>query len=104
RALVQRAVDKAEQLGLRGAVAVVGASGTLLTASRMDAGGPGGMARARAKAWISARSEKRRVGEEGRSRWSPDHLKKKKTSTETEPLHAAAGWRDCLESMNQKCP
>jgi uncharacterized protein GlcG (DUF336 family) len=54
RALAQRAVDKAEQLGLRGAVAVVGASGTLLTASRMDAGGPGGMARARSKAWISA--------------------------------------------------
>ena len=54
RALVQRAVDKAEQLGLRGAVAVVGASGTLVSASRMDAGGPGGMARARSKAWISA--------------------------------------------------
>jgi uncharacterized protein GlcG (DUF336 family) len=54
RALVQRAVDKAEQLGLRGAIAVVGASGTLLTASRMDAGGPGGMTRARSKAWISA--------------------------------------------------
>ena len=54
RTLVQRAVDKAEQLGLRGAVAVVGATGTLLTASRMDAGGPGGMTRARSKAWISA--------------------------------------------------
>jgi uncharacterized protein GlcG (DUF336 family) len=54
RALVQRAVDKAEQLGLRGAVAVVGATGTLITASRMDAGGPGGMTRARSKAWISA--------------------------------------------------
>jgi uncharacterized protein GlcG (DUF336 family) len=54
RELVQRAVDKAEQLGLRGAVAVVGATGTLLTASRMDAGGPGGMTRARSKAWISA--------------------------------------------------
>ena len=54
RGLVQRAVDKAEQLGLRGAVAVVGASGTLITASRMDGGGPGGMARARSKAWISA--------------------------------------------------
>src|SRR2546429_8108280 len=25
-----------------------------------------------------ARSEERRVGEEGRSRWAPDHLKKKK--------------------------
>jgi uncharacterized protein GlcG (DUF336 family) len=54
RALARRAVDKAEQLGLRGAVAVVGATGTLITASRMDAGGPGGMARARSKAWISA--------------------------------------------------
>ncbi|MGH3154111.1 MAG: heme-binding protein, partial [Streptosporangiaceae bacterium] len=43
-----------EQLGLRGAVAVVGATGTLITASRMDAGGPGGMTRARSKAWISA--------------------------------------------------
>src|SRR5256886_10503839 len=27
---------------------------------------------------IAGRSEERRVGEEGRSRWSPDHLKKKK--------------------------
>jgi len=54
RALAQRAVDKAEQLGLRGGIAVVGASGALITASRMDAGGPGGMARARSKAWISA--------------------------------------------------
>jgi uncharacterized protein GlcG (DUF336 family) len=54
RALARRAVDKAEQLGLRGAIAVVGASGALITASRMDAGGPGGMTRARSKAWISA--------------------------------------------------
>lgn len=54
RALIQRAVDKAEQFGVRGAVAVVGASGGLISASRMDAGGPGGMARARSKAWISA--------------------------------------------------
>ncbi|MEV6841921.1 heme-binding protein [Actinoplanes sp. NPDC051411] len=54
RELVQRAVDKAEQLGLRGGVAVVGASGALITASRLDHGGPGGMARARSKAWIAA--------------------------------------------------
>jgi uncharacterized protein GlcG (DUF336 family) len=54
RALIQRAVDKAEQLGLRGAIAVVGASGALISASRMDAGGSGGMTRARSKAWISA--------------------------------------------------
>ena len=54
RHLVQRAVDKAEQLGLRGGIAVVGASGALVTASRLDYGGPGGMARAASKAWISA--------------------------------------------------
>ena len=54
RALVPRAVDKAEQLGLRGGIAVVGASGALVTASRLDHGGPGGMARAASKAWISA--------------------------------------------------
>ncbi len=54
RALIQRAVDKAEQLGVRGAIAVAGPSGALISASRMDAGGPGGMARARSKAWISA--------------------------------------------------
>lgn len=54
RELVQRAVDKCEQLGLRGGIAVVGASGALVTASRLDRGGPGGMARATSKAWISA--------------------------------------------------
>jgi uncharacterized protein GlcG (DUF336 family) len=59
RALVRRAVDKAEQLGLRGGIAVVGASGALVTASRLDNGGPGGMARARSKAWIAATQQKR---------------------------------------------
>jgi uncharacterized protein GlcG (DUF336 family) len=54
RELVQRAVDKCEQLGLRGGIAVVGASGAVVTASRLDRGGPGGMARATSKAWISA--------------------------------------------------
>jgi uncharacterized protein GlcG (DUF336 family) len=54
RALIQRAVDKAEQLGVRGGIAVVGASGALISASKMDAGGAGGMTRARSKAWISA--------------------------------------------------
>src|SRR5256885_15215808 len=34
------------------------------------------------------RSEERRVGEEGRSRWSPDHLKKKKKNTSE--LYSAA--------------
>src|ERR1700710_1249111 len=54
RALIQKAIDKAEQLGLRGGIAVVGASGALVSTSRMDRGGAGGMARARSKAWISA--------------------------------------------------
>ncbi len=54
RELVRRAVDKGAQLGLRGGVAVVGASGALITASRLDHGGAGGMGRARSKAWISA--------------------------------------------------
>jgi uncharacterized protein GlcG (DUF336 family) len=54
RALIDRAIDKAEQLALRGGIAVVGASGALISASRMDRGGAGGMARARSKAWISA--------------------------------------------------
>jgi uncharacterized protein GlcG (DUF336 family) len=54
RALVRRAVDKAEQLGLAGGIVVVGASGALITGSRMDDGGAGGMGRARSKAWIAA--------------------------------------------------
>ncbi len=54
RALVRRAVDKAEQLGLSGGIVVVGASGALITGSRMDDGGAGGMGRARSKAWIAA--------------------------------------------------
>jgi uncharacterized protein GlcG (DUF336 family) len=54
RALIARAVAKAEHIGARGAFAVVGGSGILVSASRMDRGGAGGMARARSKAWISA--------------------------------------------------
>jgi len=52
--LIARAIDKAAQMGVRGAFAVVGGSGMLVSASRMDRGGAGGMARARSKAWISA--------------------------------------------------
>ncbi len=54
RALIARAIDKAAHVGVRGGFAVVGASGVLVSASRMDHGGAGGMARARSKAWISA--------------------------------------------------
>ncbi len=54
RRLIARAVDKAEQIGMRGAFAVVGGSGSLVSLSRMDHGGAGGSARARSKAWIAA--------------------------------------------------
>ncbi|HTP21380.1 MAG TPA: heme-binding protein [Solirubrobacteraceae bacterium] len=54
RRLIARAIDKAAHIGVRGAFAVVGGSGMLVSASRMDRGGAGGMARARSKAWISA--------------------------------------------------
>jgi uncharacterized protein GlcG (DUF336 family) len=54
RRLIARGIDKAAQVGVRGAFAVVGGSGVLVSASRMDRGGAGGMARARSKAWISA--------------------------------------------------
>jgi uncharacterized protein GlcG (DUF336 family) len=53
RALIARAIDKAAHMGARGAFAVVGASGALVSASRMDRGGAGGLARARSKAWIA---------------------------------------------------
>jgi uncharacterized protein GlcG (DUF336 family) len=54
RALIARAIAKAEDIGMRGAICVIGASGALVSASRMDHGGAGGMARARSKAWIAA--------------------------------------------------
>lgn len=54
RRIIARGIDKAEQLGLRGGIAVVGASGALVSASRLDRGGAGGMTRARSKAWIAA--------------------------------------------------
>lgn len=54
RRLIARAIDKAEDINMRGAIAVIGASGALVSASRMDHGGAGGMARARSKAWIAA--------------------------------------------------
>jgi uncharacterized protein GlcG (DUF336 family) len=54
RALITRGIDKAQDIGMRGAVAVVGATGALVSASRMDHGGAGGMARAYSKAWIAA--------------------------------------------------
>src|SRR3954447_13816994 len=54
RELIERAIAQADHVGARGGFAVVGATGALVSASRMDRGGAGGMARARSKAWISA--------------------------------------------------
>lgn len=54
RQLIARAVDKAEQINMRGAIAVIGGTGALVSGSRMDNGGGGAMARARSKAWIAA--------------------------------------------------
>jgi uncharacterized protein GlcG (DUF336 family) len=54
RRLIDRAIDKAAQVGARGAFAVVGSDGALISASRMDGDEAGGMARARSKAWITA--------------------------------------------------
>src|SRR4051812_35870901 len=54
RPLIERAIAKADHIGARGGFAVVGASGVLISASRMARGGAGGMARARSKAWICA--------------------------------------------------
>ena len=71
RALVARAIDKAEDIGVRGAVAVVGASGVLVSASRMDRGGTSGMARARSKAWIAATQQMPSVVHLGRMRTLP---------------------------------
>jgi uncharacterized protein GlcG (DUF336 family) len=54
RKLIDRAIDKAAQVGARGAFAVVGSDGALVSSSRMDGDEAGGMARARSKAWITA--------------------------------------------------
>jgi uncharacterized protein GlcG (DUF336 family) len=71
RALIARAIDKAQDIGVRGAVVVVGGSGVLISASRMDRGGTGGMARARSKAWIAATQQLPSVVHLGRMRTLP---------------------------------
>src|SRR2546427_11583012 len=55
------------------------------------------------------RSEERRVGEEGRTRWSPYHLKKKKEEKKTTPLFIYSIGNAYLEPcrvirwMNEDC-
>src|SRR3954453_187001 len=57
--MIARGVAKGEDLKVRGAIAVVGGSGVLVSASRMDGAGAGGMGRARSKAWIAATQKMR---------------------------------------------
>src|SRR6266516_5854338 len=45
------------------------------------------------------RSEERRVGKECRSRWSPDHLKKKKDKF----IYSCVGWFFCVGFMLSCC-
>src|SRR5256885_3705689 len=59
--------------GRAGAGGVTGAIGSGFLTAAGGGGGVTGVSTAR-----GARSGERRVGEEGRSRWAPDHLKKKK--------------------------
>src|ERR1019366_10309040 len=53
-------------------------SSDLMTSRLIMAIGGSTSTRASATLRTSIRSEERRVGEEGRSRWAPDYLKKKK--------------------------
>jgi uncharacterized protein GlcG (DUF336 family) len=74
RALVARAIDKAQDIGVRGAIVVVGGSGVLVSASRMDRGGTGGVARARSKAWIAATQQMPSVVHLGRMHTLPQPM------------------------------
>src|SRR2546427_10599569 len=53
----------------------VGCTGRTRSGGRFHAGG----SQRGHRTWGRGGSGERRVGEEGRSRWAPDHLKKKKT-------------------------
>lgn len=57
RAMVRRAIDKAEELKERGAFVVVNHGGILLSASRMDGAGSIGLAISRAKAYEAAANQ-----------------------------------------------
>src|SRR3954464_3985671 len=91
RALIARAIAKAEDLGVRGAIAVVGASGVLVSASRMDRGGTAGMARARSKAWIAATQQMPSVEHLRRMTTLPFPMERGFVGTAPEALFPGAG-------------
>jgi uncharacterized protein GlcG (DUF336 family) len=91
RALIARALAKAQDLGVRGAVAVVGGSGVLVSASRMDRGGTGGMARARSKAWIAATQQLPSLVHLDRMRTLPDPMVRGFVACSPEAVFPGAG-------------
>src|SRR5256886_17209089 len=50
----------------------------------------------RSRGRVQFRSEEGRVGEEGRFRWAPDHLKKKKVAWIAAVLHLLEGMHEAL--------
>src|SRR5947199_9777698 len=74
----------------------LGGSGGTLTAGSSSVGG-----RTMARSLTEQRSEERRVGKECRSRWSPDH-KKKKESTTRQTMDETYNTRDLDSSESQR--
>src|SRR3954453_12912268 len=91
RALIARAIAKAEDLGVRGAIAVVGASGVLVSASRMDRGGTAAMARARSKAWFAATQQMPSVEHLRRMTTLPFPMERGFVGTAPEAIFPGAG-------------
>lgn len=91
RALIQRGIDKAEQIGMRGAIVVIGGTGALVSGSRMDHGGAGGMTRARSKAWIAATQQIPSVEHLGRMRMIPPPMVSGFTVCSPEAIFPGAG-------------
>jgi uncharacterized protein GlcG (DUF336 family) len=91
RELIRRAIDKAEDLGVRGAVAVVGGSGVLVSASRMDRSGASAVARARSKAWIAATQQLRSQEHLHRMATLPDAMARGFVACAPEAVFPGAG-------------
>jgi uncharacterized protein GlcG (DUF336 family) len=91
RALIERGIDKAEQIGMRGSIVVIGGTGALVSGSRMDHGGAGGMARARSKAWIAATQQIHSLEHLGRMRMIPPPMVSGFTAISPEAIFPGAG-------------
>src|SRR4051812_33448512 len=89
--MIERGVAKGEDLRVRGAIAVVGGSGVLVSASRMDGAGAGGMARARSKAWIAATQKMRSQEHLRRMTTLPEVMARGFTGVSPEAVFPGAG-------------